>query len=462
MQHNRDHSMTVRRLSIAIAISFAFVCSGCRLPISRQHSLSDTETLPTVDIGPELVDRELETGDRATTSDVDFDSIDIEPVSSPGAIAPEPVRHAEVELTSASLQPTPEWSEVSGLLDPDYETVFPLDSETCYVRAMGATGLGHLIDIERELQRCLKTTKHNKVKKQIVDRLLCFRAEQERNRAAGESLETFYNVAEVESQKELLQRTSLTTQQLSSAAAGVKDSGINAKIDMLGLELHELEVKRRFAELQKNESTLQFNLRRLIGETPSAPVQLQPVVDLTVDPFPGERAEAVATALECRAELKAQNYLLSLQGKDGLPATRQQLRTTDLALGSTIPGADCIKLLLVLFSGNETEIEMCYRVKQLEELRAETVRLIEVEVSAAHFAVCHRLQRLVLAKAEADRRTKYIEQLEAARNTENYQYQDLADARIRLLAAESAVIHELYSLQIDKSNLVRAQGLYCE
>lgn len=462
MQHNRDHAKTVRRLSIAIAIGFALACSGCRLPISRQHSLSDTETLPTVDLGLELDVRELGDDEWATTTEVDFNSIDVEPVDSPGAVAPEPVRHSERGLAPASIEPTPEWSQVSKLLDPDYETVLPLDAETCYVRAMGATGLGHLIDIERQLQRCLKTTKHNKVKKQIVDRLLCFRAEQERNRSAGESLEAFYNVAEVESQKELLHRTSLATQQLSNAAEGVKDSGINAKIDMLGLELHELEVKRRFSELQKNESTLQFNLRRLIGETPSAPVQLQPIVDLAVDPFPGERAQAVATALECRAELKAQNYLLSLQGKDGLPATRQQLRTTDLALGSTLPGSDCLKLLMVLSSGNDTQIEMCYRVKQLEELRAETVRLIEVEVSAAHFAVCHRLQQLVLAKAEADRRAKYIEQLEAARNTEDYQYQDLADARIRLLAAESTVIHELYALQIDRSNLVRAQGLYCE
>ena len=334
------------------------------------------------------------------------------------------------------------------------------------VRMVGgdaSTGLGALVDIERKLQRCLNASKHGKQQQQVIlDRLLCYRAEQERNRAAAASLEAFYNLAEVESQKELLDRTSNATERLAAAADRVKDSGANARIDMLGIKLQELEVKRRFSELQKNESTLQFNLRRLIGESPSAPIQVVPIVDVSASIQPGDRAELFATALESRAELKALNYLFSLRGNDGLSATRQHLRGSDPLLGSTLPGASCLKLLAVLFDGSDNQVEACFRDQQLDELRSETVRLIEVEVSSAYFAVCHRLQRLALAKLEANHRAKYIEQLEAARNTENYRYQDLADARIRLLAAESAVIHELYALRIDETNLIRAQGLYCE
>ena len=127
------------------------------------------------------------------------------------------------------------------LLDPVYESERHLDAEQCYVQAMAATGLGHLIDLERQLHRCLKTTKRNAEQKRIVDRLLCYRAEQERNRAAGESLEAFYGLAEGETQKLLLDRTSETTAKLARAAEGVKDSGINAKIDLLGIELQQIE-----------------------------------------------------------------------------------------------------------------------------------------------------------------------------------------------------------------------------
>ena len=456
MQHNRTDATKTHRGILAVVIGFLVICSGCASPMG-QHGSSATKTKPTV---------ELELSDLTDSPEAELDSTLAEPIDHVGMIAPEPTDSADTKnvgtMSAESVSSaTPEWTEVSNLLDPDYRSVKSLDPETCYVQAMASTGLGHLIDIERQLQRCL-TTKKNREKQLIVDRLLCFRAEQERNRAAGESLKAFYSLAEVESQKELLDRTSAATKRLAKAAEGVKDSGINAKIDSVGIELQELEVKRRFSELQKNESSLQFNLRRLVGENPSEPVQLLPTVNLEVDPNPGDRAHSVATALECRAELKAQNYLLSLHGEDGLPAARQQLRTTDASLGSSIPGSDCLKLLTVLFHGNESQMEMCFRVKQLRELRAETIRLIEVEVSAAHFAVCHRLQRLVLAKAEADRRAKYIEQLVAARDTDDYKYQDLADARIRLLAAESTVIHELYTLRIDEAELVRAQGLYCE
>ncbi|MCA9212071.1 MAG: TolC family protein [Planctomycetales bacterium] len=372
--------------------------------------------------------------------------------------APEPD-----DTGSNEFHASPQWEDVADLLNPVYETGRELDADECYVQAMAATGLGHLIDIERQLHRCLKTTKRNATQKRIVDRLLCYRAEQERNRAAGESLETFYGLAEVESQKQLLDRTSKATNKLAQAAEGVKDSGIDAKIDLLGIELQQLEVKRRYSELQKNESTLQFNLRRLIGEAPGAPVQILPVVDWDAPDFTLTRDEAVQTAFEARAELKALNYLLSLQEKDALPSTRQQLRTNDASLGSGITGDKCLlKLLSLLFNNGDSEIEQCFRVRQLRELRAETVRLIEVEVSAAHFAVSNRLQILALAKAEADRRAEYISQIEAARTTGNYQYQDLADARIRLLAAEANVIHELYALRIDEAKLRQSQGLFCE
>jgi hypothetical protein len=329
------------------------------------------------------------------------------------------------------------------------------------MQAMSSAGLGHLIEIERSLQRCLKTTNRNAQAKCIVDRLLVYRAEQERNRVAGVSLETFFNLAEVEAQKELLNRTSIETDRLAKAAAGVKDSGINGQIDRLGIELQEIELKRRFSELQKNESSLQFNLRRLIGDDPSEPTQIVPLVDLEVSPDPGDRAAAVETAFACRAELKAQEFLLSFDDDAALDSTRQQLRTTDASLGTKMPGCG-LKLLAILFHGNESQVELCYRVRQLRQLRYETMRLIEVEVSAAYFAVCNRLQRLSLAKAEAERRHEYVGRLEAARDTVNYQYQDLADARIRLLTAEANLIHELYALRIDEAKLIAAQGLYAE
>jgi outer membrane protein TolC len=216
-------------------------------------------------------------------------------------------------------------------------------------------------------------------------------ADELRNRAAGEALEQFFQLAQSEWQVELIRRGQDELRgQLAEAdkaiAAGLQD---RAGVDALRGQLLALEAQA--AQVEANMGALNISLRARLGVASNDTLPIWPDDPLAIRAEVVDPEQAVRTGLFYRPDLNLLRSLLSAEGAEGAEVQKAVLASVNPLLRSEQGGTSGpFAPLLGLLSGKKERVAG-YARRQIESALANRERLAEAEIRAAAASVAgHR------------------------------------------------------------------------
>lgn len=274
-----------------------------------------------------------------------------------------------------------------------------------------------------------------------------------RNRAAADTLERFFQLADTEARTDLLRQAFPVIDELLSKARAAQAAGVRFPLEVADLERQRSQLESQLEQAELGSRLLNLDLRRRLG-LPAQPTdeRLWPAGEFAIDPEPADPNDAVAAALADRPELRGLRALYHGLSVDTLPDVRELLGT-----GGVTPGAGVetkslrLRLLLRKLGPDPATLaaEVEVRKKQLFELIAARERAVADEARAAALVVNSQRTRVSLAR---DRMLNWQEKLaEAAKKREaNQPGAEWLEAQTRLewlkakaeLAAEVAAWHQ--------------------
>jgi hypothetical protein len=272
-----------------------------------------------------------------------------------------------------------------------------------------------------------------------------------RNRAIGEALERFHQLAEAEVTADLARRSFSIMDPLIAKANEAKIKNVRYPLDPADLERQRSRVATQLEQLELGSRLINLDLKRRIG-LPYQPSgkRLWPAGDFTLDPTPMDQEEAAAAALADRPELRGLRSLQSGLTPETLPDVRELLGAATDGAPKGLTSVIILIRHLKLHGGPdpETLAELEALRRQLAEYIAIRERQIADEARALALTLNSQRVHAMLAR---DRLRSWDEKLaDAARRREaNQPNADLLEAQVRLewlkakgdLAAEVAAWH---------------------
>jgi hypothetical protein len=326
-------------------------------------------------------------------------------------------------------------------------------------RAAQRAVTAHLIDVERELALAsMPARSESRIARglRVHQQLLALRAAQVRNDAAGDALETFYQLAGAEASVAALDRSLAHLRSTLGFLDELRGQGVQPPAEESELRRQELELLSRRAELEWTISRLNGQLRLLTGLCLEGPVRIWPDADLIVTREPVDGAQAVGTAFSSRADLAILRLLSANLEEATMPLVRGALQTRDATLGNVTSGFDRLGQLLRPARG---EHEMAARRAQLSALLAESERELTAAVYSAAGAVELRQDQAMLAKISLERARQRLGELRQMRDIGQATPFDVAAGEGEVLEAESLLAQRAAEWRIAQTNLRRAMGV---
>jgi hypothetical protein len=238
-------------------------------------------------------------------------------------------------------------------------------------------------------------------------------AKDSRNKAAGETLERYYQLADAETRGEMVLDALLV---LDTYRPLVREA--NPRYTRVPLpDADELDKKRAemlavYSRAEEGSQLLNINLKRRLGLPGTSTDRLWPTVDLSVDPKIPETEELVKNALENRADLQALRLAYLELNVDTLDGVRGYFKSlVGPVAGGIMPGAAIrAKLLDGLLKPKTIDPalvhEVAVRKMQLFELVGDKERAVADEVRALCAGWNAQTKRVALARWKLDQALK--------------------------------------------------------
>jgi hypothetical protein len=333
-----------------------------------------------------------------------------------------------------------------------------LSEADCPCLAARASTLGNLLDEKAQAASQKKSKCHPKAAKasDLASVVLQHAADEARNRAAGDALESFYRLIEAEGRLPLLQ---LGLKEVNDSLQRAKDAeakGLRPPVEVAVIrqqltDLRSDEVNLRIAILQLNA-----RLKVLLG-LPCGDYSLWPLADLRVVPEVPDVCEAVDYGLQHRPDLA---FLEALA--DGLDA--HSLALANQALGAISPllsepsSKSCCALLLACLATCKTESAK----QQVETLLADRKRQATEEIRQAVGVLSYRVQLVILARQKVENEERRVKDLEEKKGKGLDVEEELSKARLNLYKAQGERLREVVNWKIARAQLRQAQGRLLE
>ncbi|MBW3596491.1 MAG: hypothetical protein KY475_04355 [Planctomycetes bacterium] len=334
-----------------------------------------------------------------------------------------------------------------------------MSAQEAQCRAAEQAVTAHLVDIERELAiASIPPRPESRVARglRVHQQLLALRAGQIRNDAAGEALETFYQLAGAEASLTSLEKTLAHVRTTLGYLDELRAEGIQTPTDESELRRQELDLLRRRAELEWTIAQLNGQLRLLTGLCLEAPVRIWPDADFLVAGEPVDGHGALEIALASRADLAILRLLSATLDEATMPLVRGALQTRDATLGNVTSGFD---RLLQLLRPARGEDELRAREAQLSALLVESERELTVAVYAAAGAMQMRRDQAVLAKMSLERARQQLSELRQMRDIGQATAFDVAAQEGSVLEAESLLAQKAAQWRVAQVKLRQAMGV---
>ncbi|WP_145281592.1 TolC family protein [Pirellulimonas nuda] len=331
-----------------------------------------------------------------------------------------------------------------------------LDAPTAQCQAAAASTVAAAIELERHYARLLISCDSDKVDDAFcLNRdLLALRAADARNKAAGEALEAFYNLAGLEARSLYLDMAVAESRTTLSRIERLAERGLPTP-DAIQAD----EVRVRIADLQDTrlvleQTRIQLNgrLKKLLGCPLDETRMFRPEVDWAPDFATVSAEEAVQTGLASRTDVRSLSVVYCNLQQHTLPVARAVLAFADSSLGRVEP----VHKLLCYGCAQE---ELPIRCRQLRMLIGEARVLASAEIKGAVYDIAAAQQRVRLAAAAAEDQRRGLLRLEKRRDLDNTTVFERSAARARVFQAESDLIDRVVELNIAHVRFKRAQHL---
>lgn len=284
--------------------------------------------------------------------------------------------------------------------------------------------------------------------------LLELRATDLRNKAAGQALEAFYQLAGLEARRHYLDMAIDETAQSLYRAENLYKADLNAPVDRgeIAEQLSKLEDQRKQLDYLRLQITGQ--LQKMIGCPVSEQNFFWPQVDWTPDMTPLDADAELAMALPQRYDLRAIGLMWCNLEKSTLRVARGVLNIADGAVGSVEPTDGLIhKLRCIRCSDHEVDV----RCRQLQMFYNDTEQLATAEIKGGVYQVVLQQQRVALARRAVEERRASLYELTSKRDANDVPVFELSRARNRVYTAESDLIEQIVSLKIAAAKLHSAE-----
>ena len=286
-----------------------------------------------------------------------------------------------------------------------------------------------------------------------------------RNRAAGDALDRFVQLADAEARGDLLRQAVPVLDGLTAKAKGAKAADVRFPLDPADLDRQRSQLRAQLEQAELGSRLLDLDLKRRLG-LPAQPAddRLWPVGDFAIDATPVDPERAATAALADRPELRGLWALYNGLTPDVLPDVREMLRAGSPLLG--LPPAGPVRRgFLALLLGRKrgpdpaAVAELEVRKRQLLELIADRERQVADEARAAALTLNAQTVRAALAR---DRVAAWEKQLaEAVKKREaNQPGAELQEPQVRLdwLKARGELASEVAAWHQARVRLKAAQG----
>jgi hypothetical protein len=285
--------------------------------------------------------------------------------------------------------------------------------------------------------------------------LLELRAADLRNKAAGQALELFYQLAALEARVHYLDMAIESTAKSLERAESLREVDLTVPVDRseLGEKLAALEDQR----LQVGFLRLQLNgqLQKLLACPISEQTFFWPQVDWTPDMTPLDADAELAWALPRRYDVRAIGLMWCNLEQSTLRVARGVLNIADGAVGSVEPTEGLIHhLRCIRCKDHEVDV----RCRQLAMFYNDTERLATAEIKGAVYEVVLQQHRVAHARMAVEARRADLYELQAKRDADDVDVFTLSLVEGRLFEAESDLIDQVAGLKGAEVRLLRAQG----
>jgi hypothetical protein len=337
-----------------------------------------------------------------------------------------------------------------------------LEELPCQCRAAAASSLANLLQSESQwVGSPDQRGKHDSDDTAALKRkIYAFCAVDERNRAAGTALETYFHLAEAEGNRDLLRRSLADVGQALVDIRTLEERGLRPGADENAFLRQQLDLRKKQVQLEQTIQQLNQQLQQMLGLETESNVLIWPAADLRVTADFVNVEAAVQEGFGHRADLALAIQLRDQLNADNLPAARSALSQINGLLGSA-PGKKCL-LARMLGCGDSEESELAARRQQLAQVAADRQRTTATEIRQAAAAVDGQVQQVALAKELLGSWKQRAEQLQQRHNADGVTSFDVVAAQLEAVQAETQLLHEVVQWKIAQAKLRQAKGLLAE
>ena len=277
-----------------------------------------------------------------------------------------------------------------------------------------------------------------------------YAADELRNRAAGDALDEFYQLARAEGQYDLLlaAHAELSTQ-LKSVEEAIRLGLRGADVDALRVQLLDLEAQ--MAELEAGIGTLNASLRARLALNAADPLPLWPDDPLQVRPDQVDIEAAVRIGLHYRPDLNLLRVLLGDGASGDVSRTVLAGINPLLVLAKTNP---LLRMLIPLSDRPQHQVK-----EQIASALEGRERQAEAEIRAAVLTLHGRRAVTRARLAEVQRLEARVEETEKRQKAGQQVTEELTKAKLDLLKARGELLQSATDWNIAAVKLRQAMGL---
>jgi hypothetical protein len=313
--------------------------------------------------------------------------------------------------------------------------------------------LGNLLDQKAQascpkgLKRLLGVGKA----RQLSCRVLGLAAEEERNRSAGDAMESFYRLVEAEGRLSLLLASQEEVQEALLQAEEMQAEGLSPPMEIA--VIREQLTDLRTDEMNLRVAILQLNARLKVLLGLCGDYSLWPLADLNVVSEEIDVDEAVDYGLDHRPDLVLLGTLVHCVDIRSLAVAKQALAATSPMLGESA-STGCYAALAACLAGPN------YRStkQQLLILLTDRRRQATEEIRQAVGQVDYRVQIVILARQNVETHQRRIKELEEEKTKGLDVEGELRTARLNLYQSQGEQLREVANWKIARAELLEVQG----
>jgi hypothetical protein len=380
------------------------------------------------------------------------------------ALPPVQRTHMEVKLRAGPIPPPIDGPSIPAI---QYRC---MTAEQCRCRGVETQSMAGMLDAQADSiarQSCgcvLPKSCCQKRRAALQQDILRGMALELRNANAGLALNLYYRLVENEALADLAAESLAAVSDALTRIEELKAKGFKATEDVESMRRQLVELKSDQTRVQLALDEMNTELIRLLNLEDGGcqcKLRIWPDVHLKLPPGAPDCELSVAEGMAHRPELFMLQRLADGLDLCTLQVVRQLLGSLNslLTMGSaqSIP---CLGELVALLCGKGAMAEeLETRRAQVQEYRADRMRIISGEIRQDVFALCRRAALVSLAEEQVRSWARRIADLEQRRDKGMTNFMEFTDAKLKWLKSRGDVVREQIAWERERVQLHLHQGM---